>query len=226
MECWEDVERYVKDRLAKIKIVYKDITPAEWPSQDELRELLDAVSGLFVLASTCLNYIADPEGADPSSRLNSALTFMKRSQDVVSRNPLASLDLLYSQILERIPSTIFETTRQILGYICYRTKLDRREKLPSAQILSNFLRLDQPSFYKGARGLHSVMSIPEAEQAAVRQLQFYHASFQDFLRDPNRSGEFAISEHDALLDAIQFGIYWCEVDATHFHTHDGEPNWK
>jgi hypothetical protein len=224
-ECWENVELYVKDRFAEIKNTYKDITPTEWPSQTQFQDLLDAVSGLFVLASTCLNFVADPEGADPLSRLNSLLSFMKRSQGIVSGNPLASLDLLYSRILERIPPHVFETTRRILGCMCHRNKFESYEIFNSAQALSNFLRLDQHTFYKAVRGLHSVMRIPEPEEAGEWQLQFYHASFQDFLLDPNRSSKYVIAEQNMLLDLVQVGFNWCEVDTAHFHTHQGKLSW-
>jgi hypothetical protein len=221
-ECRENVERYVKDRLIQIKSAYKDITPPDWPPEDTLRELLDAVSGLFVFASTCLNFIDDPIKADPPSLLDSLLAFMRRSQGVMSRNPLALLDLLYSQILEKIPPEVYKTTRQILAYMAHRNRVDRRDHLESAQALSNFLRLDQYAFYKATRGLHSVTSIPEPEDADKSQIRFYHASFQDFLLDPNRSGKFCISEQDALAVILPLCVYWCDVDITHFHRGDGK----
>ncbi|KAF7761874.1 hypothetical protein Agabi119p4_9866 [Agaricus bisporus var. burnettii] len=63
--------------------------PVDWPSEDKLLERLDAISGLFVLASTCLNYIGDPEEADPQSQLDSLLTYMSRSQNIVFGNPFS-----------------------------------------------------------------------------------------------------------------------------------------
>ncbi|KAF7770211.1 hypothetical protein Agabi119p4_6185 [Agaricus bisporus var. burnettii] len=219
-ECWENVERYVKDRLIEIKATYNDMIPADWPPQNKLEELLDAVSGLFIFASTCLNYIDDPEEADPSSQLDSLLSFVRRSQGVVSRNPLAALDLLYSRILQGIPPNVFETTWMILAYMCHRSKLDGHHLLASAQALCNFLRLDQHDFYKAARGLYSAISVPGPGNAAKTQLQFYHASFHDFLLDSHRSGNFVIGESKAQVTFLRSFIYWCEVDFTHFHACD------
>ncbi|XP_006461553.1 hypothetical protein AGABI2DRAFT_118431 [Agaricus bisporus var. bisporus H97] len=65
------------------------------------------------------------------------------------------------------------------------------------------------------------MSVPEPGDAAETRLHFYHASFQDFLLDPNRSGRFLIGEYKAQVIFLQSLIYWLEVDATHFHTLDG-----
>ncbi|XP_006459710.1 hypothetical protein AGABI2DRAFT_116669 [Agaricus bisporus var. bisporus H97] len=224
-ECRENVDRYVKDRLVKIKAAYNDMIPTDWPPQNKLEELLDAVSGLFIFASTCLNYINDPEEADPISQLDSLLSFLRRSQGVVSRNPLAAIDLFYHQILLDISPDVFETTWKILAYICHQSKFDPYHRINSAQALSNYLRLDQHAFYKALRGLYSAMKVPEPRDATKTQLQFYHASFQDFLLDPNRSGRFVIGEYKAQVIILQSWIYWMDVDATHFHTLD-ELNYK
>ncbi|KAF7770819.1 hypothetical protein Agabi119p4_6793 [Agaricus bisporus var. burnettii] len=219
-ECREDVQRYVQDRLIEIKARYNDMIHGDWPPQDTLKELLDAVSGLFIFASTCLNFIDDPEEADPISQLDSLLSFVRRSQGVVSRNPLAALDLLYSRILQDISPSVFETTRKILAYMCYRRQFDPDNILSSAQALCNFLRLDQHAFYKATRGLYSAMSVPEPGDAAKSQLHFYHASFQDFLLDPHCSGRFVIGEYEAQATFLQSFIYWSEVYFTHFHACD------
>jgi hypothetical protein len=221
-ECRDNVEKYVKDEVLEVKAAYHDITPADWPSQADLQELLDAVSGLFILASTCVNYIGDPEAADPASQLDALLKFMRRLAGILSRNPLATLDLLYLRILEDVPPTVFQTTWRILACLSLLSQIQPQFGFESAQVLCNFLRLDQHTFYKAVRGLHSVMWIPDSKGAAQSQLQFHHASFQDFLLDPNRSGKFAIVQHKALVDILMSCIYWCDIDVTYFHTNDGK----
>jgi hypothetical protein len=66
------------------------------------------------------------------------------------------------------------------------------------------------------------MWIPDLEDAAQYQLRFHHASFQDFLLDPNRSGGFFIDQQTALMDIVMSSIYWCDIDAMHFHTNDSK----
>jgi hypothetical protein len=221
-ECRDNVEKYVKDELLEIKATYNDITPTDWPSPAKFRELLDTVSGLFVLASTCVNYIGDPKKADPDARLDALLKFMRRLQGAVSTNPLVTLDLLYLQILQNIPSEDFKTTWRILAFLSVENQIPTKSELRSAQALSNFLRLDQRTFYKAVRGLHSVMWIPTLEEVDQFWPHFYHASFLDFLLDPNRSGKFAVTPHQALVDVLMSCIYWCDIDAMHFHTNDGK----
>jgi hypothetical protein len=217
-ECRDNVEKYVKDKLREIKAAYNDVTPAEWPSQTTLQELLDTIDGLFILASTCVNYIGDREEADPVSQLDDLLKFMRRLHGIGSRNPLTTLDLLYSRVLEDVPPMVSTTTWRILGCLLIHS----RHQLRSARALSSFLCLDQRTFYKAVRGLHSVMWIPDLKDAAESQLQFHHASFEDFLLDPSRSGRFFIDRQKALTDIIMSGIYWYDTDVMHFHINDGK----
>ncbi|XP_006461546.1 hypothetical protein AGABI2DRAFT_178657 [Agaricus bisporus var. bisporus H97] len=57
-ECRDDVELFVRERIADIKVTYDDIIPRGWPSQDELRKLLDEASGNFEVASASLDEFA------------------------------------------------------------------------------------------------------------------------------------------------------------------------
>ncbi|EKM75522.1 hypothetical protein AGABI1DRAFT_123180 [Agaricus bisporus var. burnettii JB137-S8] len=205
--CRDDVEKYTRERITQIKDKFRKFTPTDWPPTNQLKELLDTVSGLFIFASTCLNYIGDPKETNPQSQLNSLLAFLRRSPGVMSRNPLAALDLLYSRILANIPFTVFKETRQVLAYMSYRRYVSKRHIFNSTQALCNFLRLKRSDFYKAVDGLHPVMSIAEPEDAAQSPLQFYHASFQDFLLDTNRSGKFAIDEKEAIVYMTQLCIY-------------------
>jgi hypothetical protein len=77
-----------------------------------------------------------------------------------------------------------------------------------------------------ARGLYSITSVPDPEDADKSQLRFYHASFQDFLINPNRSGKFCISEQDAVADIVPLCVHWYEVDTALFHTGDGKLDLK
>jgi hypothetical protein len=98
--------------------------------------------------------------------------------------------------------------------------------LSSAQALANFLRLDRRAFCKATRGLHSVMRIPDPADADKTQLQFYHASFQDFLCDPKRAGQFVVGEYKAMVDILHSDIYWYDIAATNFNAHKGKRHSK
>lgn len=219
-ECRDDVKRYLRDGIDEIKARYGDIIPPDWPPEDQLKKLIDAVSGLFVLASTALNYMGDPMCGDPVGQLEDLMSFLENAQAVGSRNPLAALDLLYTRVLSDIPSKIFPTTRRILAHFIYTP--NTAVELSSAQALCNFLCLDQHAFYKALRGLHSVIDVPEPGDAAKVPLRFHHTSFQDFLLDPNRSGKFVIDEQRALVAIAKSALFWHGIDLKHFHYDDGE----
>lgn len=70
------------------------------------------------------------------------------------------------------------------------------------------------------------MKVSKPEDAALSRLQFHHSSFHDFLLNSNRSGRFTISERGEIMDIVRPGIYWYEVDAIHFHSHDGKHAFK
>jgi hypothetical protein len=123
--------------------------------QADLQDLLNAVSGLLVLASTCIQYIRDPEKADPFSQLDVLLNFIHRLEWVASRKPLETLELLYSRILEDIPPTVAKFSLS---------------DVDSTQVLGNFLHLDQRTFHKSVRSLHSAMLISDLEDIARSQL--------------------------------------------------------
>jgi hypothetical protein len=57
-ECRDEVERFVRERIIEIQASYDDVVPRSWPSQEELRELLDRISGCFDVASRYLDDIA------------------------------------------------------------------------------------------------------------------------------------------------------------------------
>ncbi|KAF7770227.1 hypothetical protein Agabi119p4_6201 [Agaricus bisporus var. burnettii] len=186
-ECRDDVEHYARGRVLKFKATYSDVTPTDWPSQEDFQKLVTAVSGHFVLAATSLNYIGDPDKANPPAQLDALLTFMYRSE-VSLADPLESLDMLYSWILGHISPTLFGTTWRILAHLFHHSELRPYLQIDgSAQALYNLLRLEPSIFYEALRELRPIMRIPKPEDAARYQVQFHHVSFQDFILDPNRA---------------------------------------
>ncbi|KAF9445000.1 hypothetical protein P691DRAFT_806342 [Macrolepiota fuliginosa MF-IS2] len=218
-ECRRDVDRYLHDELARIKDEYADITPALWPSEDQFDELSSSASGLFVFASTGVKYIGDPTHADPVNQLKKLLSFLKHADAIGANNPLATLDLLYTQILNDVPEEKFPTTQRILGYLINGVQVPIFYQ--PTQVVCNFLHIDKSAFYSALRKLHSVIAVPAPEDASKTLLRFHHASFQDFLKDPNRSGRFVADVRKASVDAAKLGLFWHSIDTTRFHTNDG-----
>ncbi|KAF9447659.1 hypothetical protein P691DRAFT_802094 [Macrolepiota fuliginosa MF-IS2] len=208
-ECREDVDQYLHDELARIKDEYADITPPLWPSKDQFNKLSRSASGLFVFASTGVKYIGDPTYANPVDQLKRLLSFLKHAGAIGANSPLATLDLLYTQILTDVPREGFSTTQRVLAYLIGAA---REWVFPRpAQVVCNFLRIDKSTFYSALRKLHSVIAVPAPEDAFKTPLRFHHA----------RSGRFAIEKQKASVDVTKSALFWHNIDATRFHTNDG-----
>lgn len=169
-----------------------------WPTEAQLQRLAWISGGLPILASTILRFVGDVEVGDPEGQLKACLSFLGGSCAPNAANPLHGLDLLYRQVMSAIPSDILPVTKHILVFCCYPP-----EGLTwglYAQILADLLELDQTTFYRALRKLHSVLQIPPLELAHKQPLRFFHASFGDFLRDSSRSGKFGIDKAEAKCD--------------------------
>uniref|UniRef100_A0AAD5VFV3 Nephrocystin 3-like N-terminal domain-containing protein n=1 Tax=Leucocoprinus birnbaumii TaxID=56174 RepID=A0AAD5VFV3_9AGAR len=219
-ECRDDVERLLRSEFAKIRSKYRSSVPRNWPSESEFGIVARAVSGLFIFGSTVMKDIGASAHTNPVQRLQVLISFLKNVEQTAATNPLEALDAFYAHILSDVPETVFPTTWRILAFFIYmpKDKYHIIEKPSSAQALANFLDLDQASFYTALRQLHSVISIPTPKDAFTTPLQFYHASFQDFLLDPQHSGKFFISKQKALVAVLKSILFWNESDSVRFHS--------
>lgn len=216
VESITDVDLYLRDGLAGIRIEFSDVTESTWPSEEQTTQLSNYAFGHFAFASTALRYIGDLHYVAPMSRLNALLSFLKGVR-VGTPNPLEALDTLYTRILHFVPDEVLPMIKQILGYIIYVTVFG---PLCSAQALCNFFRVDQATFHSAFRKLHSVIDIPSPNTSKT-QLRFYHTSFEDYLLDPSRSGKFVIAKEDFWPDFAKTCLSWYKTDLTLFHTLDG-----
>jgi hypothetical protein len=233
-ECRGDVDRYLRDGLFDIRMRYGSVIPSSWPPREQFDVVSRSGSGYFIFAATALGYIDDSVYANPVQRLNMLVAFLEQTEGTVStsNNPLAKVDLLYSYILADIPDDIFPITWRILAHYIYRPQYEGRGEPPdwllpdlpsstSVQELCNFLDLDQIALYSALRKLYSVVDVPSPEKAQSTPLRFYHASFQDFLVDGNRSGKFVVEREKAFVEISKTCLFWHEIDSRHFHVAAG-----
>lgn len=195
----EDVYCILRDGFREIqKKYFWDIHGAgrdkPWPTEAQLQQLADKSGGLPILVSTILRFVGDPDAGDPEGQLRVCLSFLGNSRTPNAANPLHGLDLLYRQIMSCVPPDMLPLTKRILSFC-----LSAPEYL-KAQTLANLLELDQTTFYRALRKLHSVLEVPPSDLAHARPLKFIHASYGDFLRDPARSGKFGVDEAQARCD--------------------------
>lgn len=209
-EACRDVERYLRTGFDDIRRRYPEAIPThpQWPSENQFAQVANVASGLFAFAFVVIKFIDDPASGDPVSRFDRVFEVIHNfplAGRGGERNPLAALDLLYTQILSDVPEDTLSTTKRILGYIllAYRGHEMLTYKPESFVSTANILGLTQNVAYGALQRLHSVLHVPKLECAAARNVTFLHASFADYLQDEARSQAFWVDCGSALTDACQ-----------------------
>ncbi|KAF7334900.1 WD40 repeat-like protein [Mycena sanguinolenta] len=148
--------------------------PLPWPSPAVLQQLVDKSSGHFIYASTIIKFI-DDKSYRPTERLE-----MVQDPDRSGSEPVfETLDQLYITILCSAPRQ-----SQLIPILCAIAHFplaagDIDQLFGNAKGETRLL----------LRGLHSVLNVPRDNQHRILP---YHASFVDFLKHPNRSGDFCV----------------------------------
>ncbi|KAJ3565644.1 hypothetical protein NP233_g7499 [Leucocoprinus birnbaumii] len=134
-------------------------------------------------------------------------TVMKDIGSAECANPVQRLQVLIS-FLENVEGTASTNPLQALD-------------LFYARILSDVPETIFPTTW---RILAFLIYMPEDKNGGPRKprsAQFYHASFQDFLLDPQRSGRFFISKQKARVEVLKSSLFWHEFDSVQFHAANG-----
>jgi len=166
-----DLHRFFQTRFSTIyeenHRVMRDV-PLPWPSERELDTLVKKSDGLFIFATTLLNFFSEGGGL-PQEKLQSVL------------GAQAGLDPLYLQVLSNAVHDLnFE---RIIG-----TVVLLREPL-SITFLGQLLQLRTGHIVCSLLGIQSILMIPEDDDQAIRP---FHTSLPDFLKMESRSGKFFI----------------------------------
>ncbi|KAJ7634401.1 hypothetical protein FB45DRAFT_1056454 [Roridomyces roridus] len=182
-----DISRYLTNEFTRIRRVHTGRGIAlndDWPDEGTIRELVDRSSGTFIYASTIVRYVED-EYSHPADRLEAVL-----SLDPSSTTPL---DDLYTQILSVIPNK--PVLLRVLHAVV-ETHLDPEQIDMALQMRRGTSRIT-------LRCLHSLIQLPPVRvfEHRITPVKLLHASFGDFLVDPQRSFGFCVSE-EALRIAL------------------------
>ncbi|KAJ7738237.1 hypothetical protein DFH07DRAFT_85587 [Mycena maculata] len=215
-QSFHDVRKHLQDEFHRIHGEHSETmatVPLPWPSTAVLDHLVEKSSGYFIYAATIIRFIDDKDFR-PTERLN-VIMGISTPESAEDESPFWPLDQLYIEVLSQTPLVNRPRLFKILAVALSDLDLgiDHIEQL--LEIKSGDVRL---SF----RGLHSVLKIQEDGRVKV-----HHASFHDFLSNPNRSGEFHVGSvhlhacitekilkafaHDNLLDRISHVAWHLDV---------------
>ncbi|KAF7352258.1 NACHT domain-containing protein [Mycena venus] len=201
-KSFEDIRRYFADEFTRIHREHRDTMgsiPTPWPSPKVVDSLVWKSSGYFIYASTVIRFIDDK-----LSRLTERLAVIQSLTPTDAEAPFAALDQLYIQILSRVPIRFHFTLLDILQ--CMIVSESMRNPLQ----IDRLLELPSGETQLILRGLHSVLEIKK-----TRRLSVHHASFLEFLKDPQRSLHFHIKLENRMSVARAFlkGL----SDDSHWH---------
>jgi hypothetical protein len=212
-ESRRDVERFLRANLERIQKDFPRTVPKKWPSEEQFSSLAAAASGLFVFADTAIRFIEDPRYANPKARLGQVLSALNGLPAPASHTqPFSSLDILYTSILQSIPSEVWLTTKRVLGVLLYARGKGQGHVLTRLGSISVLLGLDLSIVYASVNSCYSLLDASDPKDADWRPATFYHASFSDYLLDPARSQNFYISIGDVEGDLLQSSLtIWQDI---------------
>ncbi|KAJ7805594.1 hypothetical protein B0H14DRAFT_2526677 [Mycena olivaceomarginata] len=190
--AYHDIRTYFHAEFARIRcefIARGIYLEPEWPSPDEVDQLVRMSSATFIYATTVIRFI-DDEYHHPADRLNSVLELDPRST--------APLDDLYTQILSVVPQEQEGPQLRILYTICIGKEETFGRICVDPEEIDILLNLRTGTCRLILRRLHSLFKVPPirtrfGSRTIAAPIDFLHASFGDYLSDTRRSRQWCIS---------------------------------
>ncbi|KAF9442937.1 hypothetical protein P691DRAFT_779149 [Macrolepiota fuliginosa MF-IS2] len=205
-EARSDVQKYLRDNFMNIRKKHRRSIPSslqQWPSESNLSVIATRSSGLFIFPTVLIRFIGDTAYADPDSRLKTVLEVIEStSSSVGGQNPFATLDVLYTRILSEVPCDVLSTTLSLLAMYAIGFNF------PHFAWNCSWLGVTQGRAYGALQRLHSVLNVPEPQNAFNERIQAFHASFYDYLLSPSRSGPFCVIAPEIMQHHI---LRWIHI---------------
>lgn len=154
-----------------------------WPSENIIDSLVRKSAGIFIYATTILRYI-DDDDYHPADRLDEVLHVPRGSK------PFAELDLLYQHIMstcQNIPLLIHILTVRFLSQYAEGDG----QMAFCGQEIEFLLELRPGTVSMVLRRMHSILRVETSSYITM-----LHTSFQDFIHNEDRAGNYAIEKAD------------------------------
>ncbi|KAJ3575854.1 hypothetical protein NP233_g828 [Leucocoprinus birnbaumii] len=200
-----DILLYLTTELEKICKAHHLSRP--WPLEVHIEALAEFTEGLWVCAAALVQFIGDRNSLGPEAQLSLVLSLPK--SDLQGQNhPLAAMDVLYTMIMQQVPSRIISTLRKLL-------LLNRVYSSPSVNKvleIANVLNLSEKELRFACSSLHSVLFL-DSVKSVPSEIRFYHTSFMDFMEDFERSGKFCL--YGECLEELQQEVIGRLNELTH-----------
>lgn len=179
-----DIQSFLRLKFDEIKREHpmNARIPGSWPSEMDIKRLVQKSSGQFIYASTVIKYVNSPQH-HPTERLDNIIT--GRGRDT----RFAELDALYNRIFSLVDDS---QTVEVLSILLF----SREYWFPrtvNRKLIDGLLDLKGDALHRKLVHLHSILDIPALDDDKT-EIRILHASLRDFLQDPTRSGQCHIGE--------------------------------
>ncbi len=207
--CWQltlhvsrdadgDVELYLRDGFKRVRAKYGIPLAASWPSSYDIREVIRRSAGLFVYPANVIRFVNEGGTLGPEEQLRLILRFPSK----LSSNPWPYLDAFYTLIMEHIPKDMLPIVLKLL------LLAQPLSYLPCTfMFAADVLGLSVSAYCAALSRLHSVVKLGYSDTGLPKGIGIYHASFTDFLGDPERSGKFCVKAPEIcgllLIDIVK-----------------------
>ncbi|KAJ3572157.1 hypothetical protein NP233_g3282 [Leucocoprinus birnbaumii] len=164
----------------------------QWPPESKFLKLTQAAVGLFAYADTVIQFIGDSRAGDPVSRLEIVLALIENAYlpqlNGKAIQPMAQLDTLYRYILLQVDPDSLSRTKEILAFVLFSGGCRIGKLIEPMSTMCDWIGISPCAMHGAISQLHSVLRVPDLQEAQRRPIAIRHKSFADFLLDTTRSG--------------------------------------
>ncbi|KAF5350097.1 hypothetical protein D9756_009167 [Leucocoprinus leucothites] len=177
-EIDNEIEHVIKEELTRIG--KESGLSSSWFSESDVKTLVELCAGLWAYEATIVRFIAMKNSTGPASQLRIVLDFAIR-QRATGDNPLEALDAFYTLIINSVPAKTLPTAQRIIILtVC---------GINQVLYLSYILGISEAEIEYACGTLHAVLDI----RTTRRRVTFHHASFTDYIKNRERSGDLCVS---------------------------------
>ncbi|KAF8992209.1 hypothetical protein BDQ17DRAFT_1432527 [Cyathus striatus] len=163
----KDIKTYLPHEFSTIKRTHtlkKTLSnDVNWPSQKDLKTLVNRPSGQFIYASTVMKYISNNR-QDPRHSLLTIIE-LKHGESRKKSSPYTELDALYTFILFTATDQIQEY--ELISSVFQALLFLSGSSIKSSQSLSGFLGKEVDTLRLSLVDLHSLMVIPDSNESEI-----------------------------------------------------------
>ena len=184
----DDIRVFLEDKFRELKKNHPSGShlPDQWPSEDDIGQIVRKSSGQFIYAATVMKFM-DCHRYPPVKRLKIILGAAAPSN---KDSPFAELDALYQQLFEAIDD--LEGAMDLLTLLVLQ---ERDSYYLTVDFSENLLGYDQGEVLAMLSDMHAFVHVPKLDNP-YDTIRIHHASLPDFLFDRSRSGRFFIDSRN------------------------------